>query len=229
MKENSNNQISEKVFKKIKSEDVKMKPSYLFIACSWAWLGVSGMLFLVATLLVSLVTHYICTLEPIELLSMRSLILLSAFPYFLIAVTIGMLFLAAVAYRKSRNYCRHENWMLIGVLVFGALLIGILIHDAHLDHKLRVAMEKNILYNNAVVTPKEFWFQPEKGTLSGLVMEKDDQGNIWVKSWDGIKWKVNTNENFFNQNKPSIERGMIKMIGQKNDTYQFEAQALWNW
>lgn len=229
MKENNSNHISEKVFNKIKSEEIKMKPSCLFMICSWAWLGISWMLFLAATLLVSLNTHYIHTLEPIDLLGIRPLILLEAFPYLLIAITIGMLFLAAKTYRKGRNYCRHENWMLVGVLVFGALLIGVTIQYAHLEYEIRMAMEKNTFYNNMVITPREFWSQPEKGTLSGLITKTDGQGNIWIKSWDGSKWKVNVDKSCCKQDDSSIEMRMIKVIGQQNGSRQFEAQSFWNW
>lgn len=229
MEENSSSHISEKVFDKIKSEQVKMKPNCLFVIRSCMWLGISGVLFLVATLLISLGAYYVHILEPIDLLGMHPLILLGAFPYFLIAATIGMLFLATKAYRKSRNYCRHENWMLVGVLVFGAFLIGIAIHCARLEHRVRIAMEENTFYNNMVVTSKEFWSQPEKGTLSGLIIKTDDRGSIWIKSWDGSKWKVNMNENSFNQIDPLIEMRMIKMVGQQKSRHQFEAQAFWNW
>ncbi|MEA2006678.1 MAG: hypothetical protein U9O20_00755 [Patescibacteria group bacterium] len=231
MEQEGKKRISKKVYDKIQSEDVKMKPSYVFVLRSWVWLGISGFLFLLATVSVSFDAYYLDAMESSQLMIQKPFLLLSALPYSLFLITIFVIFLAAMAYRKSRSCCRHENWVLLGILIFGALLIGISAHFAHLQSKMRLAMEKKVFFDEMVVTPREFWFQPEKGTMSGMIVSTDSERKVMLKAWDGSRWKVTTtdDESLFFVNKKGNCTRMIKMTGTKEGERHFEARTVWGW
>lgn len=231
MQQEGKKRISNKVYDKIQSEDVKMKPSCVFVFRSWLWLGISGLLFLLATLFVSFDAYYLDAMECSSVIMQKPLLLLGALPYFLFLVTVVVIFLAAMAYRKSRSCCRHENWVLLGILIFGALLIGISAHFAHLQNKMRIAMEKKAFFDEMVVTPREFWFQPEKGTMSGMIVSSESEEKVMLKAWDGSKWIVTATdgESLFLVNKKGNRTRMIKMTGTKEDERHFEARTVWSW
>ena len=217
MNKSPHENITNKVYEKIKSDDVKMRPSCIFLFRSWLWLALAGLFFVAATILVSFDTHYVASLQPFDLIFEKPLLLLSALPYILIALTVLFIFFAAKSYRMSRSCCRHENWMLLATIVFGAAVIGSSIYYAHLEHKMRLALEESNFYQNMVVTPKEFWNRPEQGTLSGVISsEIDTRGNVTLTGWDGTKWMIVREENANISNCIFEKQTSVKMVGKQN-------------
>lgn len=221
--------ISEEVYRKIKKEDVQMKPCGYFKARSSFWLIVSGLLFAVTILLVSLDIYYVVNLEPAEVIFRSPSLLLLALPYFLFALTIFLLYLTSRAYRRSRNMCQHEEWMLYTALIFGSFLIGLSVYAANMDSTFRKPMEKSVAYQKVVMTPKYFWSRPDKGTLSGVVLEKKQNGLMVMKSWNGKQWTVVVIDERKDSDKQVIYSRMVKMIGSKNGNDQFIADRVWQW
>jgi hypothetical protein len=221
--------VSRKVLQKINDEQVKMRPSCIFLATSWLWLLVSGFLFFLAVAFFSVTIRYIDFAEPTVLLFKKPLLLLSALPYFFIILGVLLLIFAALSYRRSRSCCRHEDWMLVGMLFFGAFVIGISVYDAHLEDNFVERMEESERMNAFVKTPVEFWYQPSRGTLSGVVATRLDDQVIELKGWDGVIWVVYISEN---GDQEFIKRKMpIKMIGhkQEEEDLSFVAQEVFGW
>jgi hypothetical protein len=225
--ENPGEPISSKVLKKINEEKVRMKPGCFFVARSWFWLLVSGALFFFSVAFFSVTIHYIDLAEPSALIFSRPWLLLSALPYFFIILSILFLIFSALAYRRSRNCCRHEDWMLVGMLFFGVFVVGVSAYDAHLENRLVERMEQSQRMNAFVKTPVEFWCQPEKGTLSGIVGGELGQQAIELKSWDGRFWIVHISQE--KDQKLAKRKMPIKMIGQQEAEASFMAQKVFGW
>lgn len=220
--------ISEKVFEKIKDENVKMKPRGYFKAYSLAWLAVSGSLFVLTTLIVSVIIHYVANIYLLNLIIQKPFLVLLAFPYLLFAITILLMFFISRTYRKSRDMCRHEEWMLFSVLIFGVLLIGFSVHAGKFNRLFWHPLEKNSVYQKVVVTPRSFWSKPHKGTLSGVIISKKN-GVVVLKTWDGKKWEVTILDKQKARSNIVAPRSIIKMVGELKDDNNFTAQKVWQW
>lgn len=222
-------QISKKVYKKIKEENIQMKPCGYFRTQSGAWLVVAGAFFMLTAVTVSLGLFYLESYKPATMLVYKPILFIFTLPYLFVALSILLLFLSAKCYRKSRNMCRHEEWILFSVLVMGSFMIGFTIFSTHLDWRLRLKLEQSNVYQKMVMTPKYFWTSPEKGTLSGVVIKKTQEDIVIVKNWDGTKWNVliiNKKDIHPQKTEP---RSVIKMIGEKGDNRHFVAQKVWQW
>jgi hypothetical protein len=150
-------------------------------------------------------------------------------PYLYILLAVVFLVLSAKAYRRSRNYCRHEEWILFLVLIFGSFLIGSVVYSNHLDKNFRLNLEQHETYRHLVMTPKYFWSQPAKGTLSGVVVNKAEKDVIVVKCWDGKKWfVVLLDEKDISPQKTDV-RSVVKMIGEQGEEENFIAWKVWAW
>lgn len=220
-------QIREKVFQKIKGGEVKMKPSCFFVAVSWFWVFVAVALFFFAAAILSVVIRYVDFAEPGAMLVHKPFFFLFSLPYFLIAMFIFLLVFSALAYRKSRNCCRHENWMLLGMLFLGAVTLGFSVYDAHLEAKVAEKIEKSRRINSFVLTPEEFWYQPEKGTLSGVVSERISEDSIRLQSHDGVFWRVVSIKKI--QPELARRKAFVKMLGERQGEYLFVAQEVFPW
>lgn len=220
--------ISEKVLEKIKDENVKMKPRGYFRAYSLAWLAISGLLFVLATLMVSIIIYHVANIYSLNLITQKPFLILSVFPYFLFAVAVLLMFFVSRTYRKSRNTCRHEEWMLFAVLIFGVLLIGFSMHSHKFNRLFWHPLEKNNVYQKVVVTPRSFWSKPQKGTLSGMVISKKN-GVVILKTWDGKKWKVTIPNKQKTHSGMIAPRSVIKMVGELENGSHFTAQKVWQW
>lgn len=221
--------ISEKVFEKINNDKVKMRSCGYFRTKSGAWLVAAGMLFMLTAVMVSLGMYYIESYKPAFMLVYKPVLFIFTLPYLFIAASILLMFSSAKCYRKSRNMCRHEEWMLFTVLLLGSFVVGYSIYSTHLDWKLRLKLEKSGVYQKMVMTPKYFWTSPDKGTLSGVVIRKMDADVIVVKNWDGTKWNVLVLDKKDIHPEKTEPRSVVKMVGEKGENRHFVAQKIWQW
>lgn len=221
--------ISKKVFEKIKKEDVKMRSCGYFRICSFFWLSVAGFLFLLTTLIVGLDFYYLFNIKPWALFSHKPILVLFSLPYFFFAITILLFCLTAKSYRKSCNLCRHEEWMLLAILVFGVVLISLAINQGGIDRVYRVPLEKNKVYQKLVVDPKRFWSRPEKGVLSGVILNQKKEDIMTIRLLDGHDWEVLIPDGVEIRSDEMTEGKYIKMIGKKNDNKTFVALKVWRW
>lgn len=219
----------EKIFERIEKGDLKMRSCCFFVARSWLWLLVSATLFFAGAVFFSVIIRYVIVAEPATMIVERPLFFFSILPHVLIILAVLTLVFSALAYRKSRDFCRHENWLLLVFLFFGSILIGFSIHGARLDEKIVQKIENNGRMNSLVQTPIEFWSKPHRGTLSGIVgrISADDLSFDLI-SWDGRLWRVSSNQT--NWGSPLIkERSPVKMIGRIDGETVFAAKKVFGW
>ncbi len=227
--------ISGKVYEEIKKEEVKMKPRCFFAFKSLAWLTLAGMFFVLTVFLISASTTYIGNFQMGVMAAQKPGLFFGSLPYFLIGLTILFIYLAARSYRKSRRLCQHEEWMLLGVIVFGALVIGVVASYARLDRGVMSLLENQKGYDMIIVTSKEYWSQPEKGTLSGVVTAQASKKMFYLENWEGKNWivfVVDKNPISKTQVKAQNTPGsfkIVRMVGEQKKPAEFAAWAVWKW
>ncbi|MFO8165679.1 MAG: hypothetical protein R6T98_14255, partial [Desulfatiglandales bacterium] len=79
-------------------------------------------------------------------------------------------------------------------------------------------------YQHMVYTGENQWMQPEKGLLSGTIVEIDpEKKSLILKDYLGKEWTIDINQARVRGNLPLTENIEIKIIGQQLSEDFFEA------
>jgi hypothetical protein len=214
------NKISQKVFQKISQEKIQMKPKCYFTACSLAWLVGGVLAFLAATFIFIGLFFSFSLLKPMAFLRHHQLwglfFSFHLLPWLLAA---GLIYLAARFYRKSRGFCRHEEWMLLACLSGAALFLGIFLFMVG-----RGILKEEKLIKNSFFT--KYWSLPQYGTFSGYINRVKGPEILEMHDWKGNVWEVDTSGcncpcAFSRLNKK------IRLVGRISTAERFEAWEGW--
>lgn len=221
--------ISKKVFEKINSDQVEMKPAYYFLIKSLFWFAVSGLCFLLALALVYLGALLFFDFHSLAVLTINPGHWAAFYPLAAIAIAFVLIYVSARLYRRCRRKCRHEEWMLFGSLVLLAVSWTFFFFSIDEEYLAIRAMEEKAFLKKTVMTPKEYWSRPARGTLSGVVIRKNLQNNIYIiRDWQGNPWMVHTGKCDCRREEIFIPLNAVKMAGEKKEAY-FYAFRAWQW
>lgn len=137
--------ISQKVFDKITTEGIHMKPKVSFVADFLFWIFLSGLTFFLSTITIGFIYHYWVDINLSRMLVQQPGEFFHQFPYFLVILSILLLYLSSRLYRRSRKQCRHEDWALISTLLLTAVLMGILFMQFTVFSNLFHTFAKDVL------------------------------------------------------------------------------------
>jgi hypothetical protein len=120
--------------------------------------------------------------------------------------------------------------MLLGAMLFLALVVLTFAAFSGLDRKIFYATEKSPAGKKFFVTNYNYWSLPEEGTLSGVVFREVEPFRVYqVKDWKGGIWKVGVQDCLKSGKELFRTQGKIKMIGEKKENRGFEAAKVWAW
>lgn len=219
--------ISEKVFSKINKEDCQIRPRIYFISRSFFWLLVGFICFLILTASLILSFYLIEELKSFFVIIINPYFFKALFPIITFALGLIFLFLVFVFYRKSRSCCRHENWLLVLLIVLSALALNMLFLKSDKTKRNLIFVDQGNR-GFGIINFDKYWYQPENGTLSGTVSYYyPDENKIIIYSVQGDKWHVDVNncKNDYQIKK----RDLIRVVGKKQENFIFSAFYLWRW
>jgi hypothetical protein len=168
--------------------------------------------------------------KPFSVLKQNIFFLPAFYPFLILFVAALFIYVASRFYRKSRTRCKHEEWMLLGALLF--LSVGFLFLTTLLgfDKKVFYATENSLENNDFVLTRYDYWSLPKGGTLSGLVMSEDSPAQVYtIKDWRGNKWNVVVKDCPAQKKKLFETQDRLKMIGEQTGRYNFNVSSAWAW
>ncbi len=226
--------LSQRIFQKIKKENIEMKPSFYFKATSCSFFLMAMLFFSMAAFLIMLSLNHLKELESTKTFLKITDLFFIYFP--IIPFLAGALFLyfSAKFYRKGRIRCCHEDRTLFLFLAFGALVMAIFLAKTELAIRANQVIEtvkgKGIL-KKIYVTPKDFWNNPQRGTLSGTIIQCNiKENNMKVSTWEEEIWLVNVQKALWHLREDQKVQGQkIKMVGTSQDNFFFEAWEIWPW
>lgn len=223
MKEDS---ISQMVYQKIKQSNRKVKPRFYFVLNSFFWFSIGFLSFLGLTVSIFLFFYLAGELKTFFVIINNPFYFFALIPFLIIFIGFFFLFLSFFFYRKARSCCRHENWVLISLLMIFALLLNLffLKNKKFKEELLLINRKKNELN---LISGEKYWQNPAMGTLSGIVLgQKLEKQEIIIRSIDGEYWRVETSKcrnNFKNIEKDNL----IRSVGKNQGDYHFSAFYLW--
>jgi hypothetical protein len=223
--------ISKKTLEKIKKEQVHPKPRWYFLTRNYFfWLmfalttllgGVAfGMILSITTNLDWDIYHYLG-------LSLPEAVVISL-PYLWIALLVFFLFITYYNFVHTRTGYRYR----FVVIFLISLLISILLGFGFYQYGWTETVERQLRaripgYQRMVYTGENQWMHPEKGLLSGIIIEINvKEKSLRLKDYHGKEWTIDINQAMIRGNVSLKENLEIKVIGQKVSEDVFTATEI---
>jgi len=220
--------ISKKTLEKIKKEQVHPKPHWYFLTRDyffWIMFAITTLLGGVAFgMILFITTNLDWDIYQYLGLSLPGAVVTSL-PYLWIALLFLFLFITYYNFIHTRRGYRYR----FVVIFLISLLISILLGFGFFHYGWTETVEKQLRaripgYQHLVYTGENQWMQPEKGLLSGVVIEILSENNsLWLEDYSGQKWEIDISKAKVKGNLPLTENLEIKIIGEQLSLDIFEA------
>ncbi|MFO7807020.1 MAG: hypothetical protein R6V40_01185 [Candidatus Moraniibacteriota bacterium] len=229
-KNSDKHKVVREVFNKIKKDDIKIKPKCYILACKLSWVFIAFIVFVFSVYLATISLNHLVLFKPFSVLKNNLFFIPAFYPFLVFGVSVALVYAASRFYRRSRSRCRHEEWALLGALLFLAFSVLIVSALSGIDKRVFEVTENSNLGKKVFVTSYNYWSIPEKGTLSGFVFKEVQPNKSYqIKDWRGNIWEVGIQNCSF-ENKNLFEtQSELKMIGEKQNSRTFKAVNAWAW
>lgn len=225
--------ISQKVLDEIRKKNITPEPRWKFQA---------GRLMVLAFVLVLLAISGLAVGVIFELLSQfhfdsmvfrpRGLRLISeSFPYLWLILVVGALILAVAEFLRTRHGYKYRLSEIVAVFGSLSIFLGSIFFIFGQSGQTERFLEKSLpQYGKMTRTPREFWVQPEKGLVSGIILKNDEGIKIMaLRDWGGHDWDVDYSKAKVAERVVLKEGVFIKVIGEKKTDVNFFAEEIRPW
>ena len=159
-------------------------------------------------------------------------VIILTLPYFWLVFLALFIFVVYYNIKHTKKGYRYSLVLIIGISVAASLVLGILFHRIGWGQDIDdILGERAPLYGQVFNRQMDFWFEPQEGRLTGLIISQDEKG-LSILDLEGNTWEVKFSpeqdlENTFKFIEQSMETGMpIKLIGQIIEDNQFQAEII---
>jgi hypothetical protein len=225
--------VSKKVFEEIKEKKVAMTPKWHFAVFRVLIFVLLAMLFFLGIFVFSLIYHLIFNFELGGIMKKNSSaqMIVHGLPYFwFLVLGIAVILWVLEFMKTSFGYRIKTSFVAISMILI-TFVFGFGLHSLGTGEIMENFMENNVpSYGNIVKTPKNFWLQPEKGLLSGEIIDLDEEmKNLTIQDWGERIWEVNYAGAVILKDVKLMNKKKIKIIGKEEGACCFEAEEIRRW
>ncbi len=223
--------ISKKTLEKIKKEQVHPKPRWYFMTRNyffWFMFALTTLLGGIAFGMILLITGDLdWDIFPYLGLSLPEAVVISL-PYLWIALLAFFLFITYYNFIHTRTGYRYR----FVVIFLISLLISVLLGFGFYQYGWTETVERQLRnripgYQRLVYTGENQWMHPNKGLLSGTVIEiSSEKNSLWLEDYLDREWEIDISQARVRGNIPLTENLKIKIIGQQLSENIFEATEI---
>lgn len=232
MDKKSSKKISDKVFDRIKKDEVKPIPKWQFVLKNgFLWLLLAILIGGAAIALGITLLQWgdiEWDLRPILGLGLGQFIL-TVFPYFwlIILSLVGVLaYFNFMATPKGYRYPKYQI-ILFGVLI--VILTGAAVRYLGFARNIHDRiLEGAPQFKHLIENKEDLYNLPEKGLLAGTIIEYDNT-TVVVESFDGRQWQVDIEDLKLPTEKQLDEGQKIKLLGELTGEDSFKANEARPW
>lgn len=222
--------LSEKIINKIQQENIKPTPKWKFLLNEYILWFLFILNLIIIAISLSIVIYLLINNDIIwEFKLVGSLFkwFIYAIPIFWILLTVLLIIIGYFIYRNTQKGYRVEFIYLISLIVFSAVILGLLAYLLGLAFNINNYFSQKIPhYNNFADLRNKFWQSPQEGRIAGIILSKDEDAKILeIEDLNGIKWKINYSNALIRANVKLNPGNYIKIIGtiENNTMNQFKA------
>jgi hypothetical protein len=150
-------------------------------------------------------------------------------PYFWFLSLLIFTILGDFYYRRTSLGYRHRTITIMGVYIILTIVSGSVLHVIGMGKIVEDSLSRNIpIYRGFMFDKSEIWSHPEKGLLSGEIIEANEDF-IKVLDSNGDIWILNIERAFVGK-KVKIKSGeMIKILGDIDENNVFTVEQIRPW
>ncbi len=232
--EREKNKLSQKVLNQIKEKNIKPKPTLeFFLRECFVWffgtisLLVGGLVF--SVIIYMFVTNDWDVYEYIDE-SFFSFILVTL-PYFWLLFLAFFIFIADYNFKHTKTGYRYKLIFIISISILISIVLGFIFYIAGMGKIIDKAFSENIpQYYHIMNKRMIIWKHPERGLLSGIVIEVFGDSVFKMKDINNIYWFVDKKNAVIVGGLSLIEDGQrLRVIGKKIDENNFKAFKIMPW
>ncbi len=223
--------ISKKTLEKIKKEQVHPKPRWYFLTRDYFF----WIMFVITTLLGGVafgMILFITTNLDWDIYQYLGLSLpeavVTSLPYLWIALLVFFLFITYYNFIHTRRGYRYRFVVIFLISLLISILLGFgFFHYGWTENVERQLRARIPGYQHMVYTGENQWMQPEKGLLSGTIVEINvEEKSLRLKDHHGKEWTIDINNAMIRGNLSLTKNLEIKILGKKVSEDFFEANEI---
>jgi hypothetical protein len=225
------NDFSKETLEKIKKEKVHPRPRWYFLTRDyffWIMFAITTLLGGVAFgMILFITTNLDWDIYQYLGLSLSEAVVKSL-PYLWIALLIFFLFVTYYNFIHTRTGYRYRFLAIFLISLLISFLLGFgFYHYGWTETVERQLRARFPGYQHMVYTGENQWMNPEKGLLSGIIIEMNlEKKSIELKDYQDKKWVIDINHAMIRGN-ISLEKNMeLRIIGQKVSENVFMASEI---
>lgn len=155
---------------------------------------------------------------------------LGILPFFWIISCVMFLFISIFGIRHTKKGYRYSPILVFSSGIILSIVLGTTLFFAGGAEKMERIFADNIpVYKSIEERKISRWSMPEKGFLSGIILENKNDKTILIQDWNSEKWEVNF-ENAVIKGKIFLEKDVkIKMTGEISGDNIFIATQIGPW
>ena len=227
--------ISQKVLRTIKAKKITPKSKWHFLLKNYVfWVLLSITIFISALAITTILFMLSDNDWDIFTYLDKSFLeyVLISIPYFWLLVLALFSGVTYFIFKHTRRGYHHRTYkVVIGSLLLSLGLGGILF-ECGLDSEIHETLSKQIpFYNNLVYTKENIWIFPDKGLLSGEVVDVKNKENFTLQDFNGKVWQIQGNDIDWPDNFILLKGTRIKLIGERKGEHLFSVKIVkfWDW
>lgn len=151
-------------------------------------------------------------------------------PYFWLIAMAGLILAAEYDFKHIAGAYRYHSYLVILASIIISLFLGAFFYHYGLEQIMHNVFVNDVPFYNNLLRPKQgLWIQPERGVLAGIVIVGADDGQFSLRDFDDQTWLVLIGDAHIRGGVSLAGGSRVKIIGQKIDDKQFQAQEIRPW
>lgn len=221
--------FSEKIISKIEEEKLKPKPRWEFVFKNYFLWTIAVLSLIFGAISFSLIIYLFNSSGSIfsdRFGASLFEIFLAIVPVFWLLFLALFIFLFCLNLKKTKKAYKYSLFFILLIGLISSIALGTSFCMFGFSKKLDSVFGKNInsvVYSRFMNPQLDFWSEPEKGRLSGVVSDLGSDKSLYLVDKDSKEWLVL----YTNLNTPHvlrIEKGLpVRFFGEKLSNDQFKA------
>ena len=224
---------SQKLLKKIQAEKIPQKSRWQFVfknAFFWTLfvfsIIIGGLSFSVILFAFSQTDFDLLSHMP----NSKIELFLGLLPFFWIISCLAFLLISIFGIRHTKTGYRYSPLLVFGSSIILSIIFGTALFFAGGAEKMERIFSENVsIYKSLEERKISRWSIPERGFLSGKILENKNNKIILIKDFNGKQWEINI-QNTIIKGRMLLEKDeKIKIIGEISENNIFIAKQIGPW
>lgn len=225
--------LSQGTLNKIKKKKIKPHPRWRFLLKNYSW-WLAGVLSVSVGSLASSVVFYMLINNDWDIYkyldtSLLGFIVISA-PYFWLIFLIIFIVLADYYLKHTKHGYRFSLIKIASFSVLISLALGTIFYNVGIAEFIDNKFSETVpIYNTLGANKEKIWLQPERGLLSGVILEIKGNNNFIIKDLDDKTWQIKADNLFIRPVVDFFPGGQVRLIGKMISGDTFMASEIRPW